>query len=52
MKYKVREFGRTAYENITGHRVNHPAVIFGEALNVKLKQDESRRRKIESDWST
>ena len=52
MKYKVKENGRTAYEEITGHRVKHPVVMFGETLNFKLKQDESRRRKLESDWST
>ena len=39
-------------KNITGHRVKHPVVMFGETLNFKLKQDESRRRKIESVWST
>ena len=52
LKYKVRESGRTAYENITGHRVKHPVVMFGETLNFKLKQDEARRRNMESDWST
>ena len=52
LKYKVRESGRTAYENITGHRVKHPVVMFGETLNFKLKQDETRRRKVETDWST
>ena len=52
LKYKVRESGRTAYENITGHRVKHPEVMFGETLNFKLKQDEARRRNMESDWST
>ena len=41
----------TAYENITGHRVKHPVVMFGETLNFKLKQDESRTRKVESDLS-
>ena len=52
LKYKVRESGRTAYESITGHRVKHPVVMFGETLNFKLKQHEARRRKVESDWST
>ena len=53
MKYKVRESGRTANENITGHRVKHPVVMFQtKTLNFKLKQDESRRRKTETDWST
>ena len=52
LKYKVRESGRTAYENMTGHRVKHPVVMFGETLHFKLKQHESRRRKAESDWST
>ena len=52
LKYKVRESGRTAYESITGHRVKHPVVMFGETLNFKLKQDEARRRNMESDWST
>ena len=52
LQFKVRDSGRTAYENITGHRVKHPVVMFGETLNFKLKQHESRRRKVESDWST
>ena len=52
LKYKVRESGRTAYENITGHRVKHPVGMFGETLNFQLTQPESRRRKVESDWST
>ena len=52
LKYNVRESGRTAYESITGHRVKHPVVMFGETLNFKLKQDEARRRNMESDWST
>ena len=52
LKYKVIKSGRTAYENITGHRVKHPVVMFGEALKMKAKQDESRRRRVESDWST
>ena len=50
MKFKVRESGRTAYENITGHRVKHPVVMFGETLNFKFNQDESRRREVESDY--
>ena len=52
LKYKVRESGRTAYENITGHRVKHPVVMFGETMNFKLKQNEPRRRKMETEWST
>ena len=52
LNYKVRESGRTAYENMTGHRVKHPAAMFGETLHFKLKQHESRRRIAESDWST
>ena len=28
MKFKVRESGRTVYENITAHRVKHPVVTF------------------------
>ena len=52
MKYKVRETGRTAYENMTGHRVKHPVVMFGVTLHFKLKQHESRRRRTESDWAT
>ena len=51
-KYKVRESGRTLYENITGHRVKHPIVMFGETLHFKLKQHETRRSKAEADWST
>ena len=52
LKYEVREAGRTAYENMTGHRVKHPIVMFRETLHFKLKQQESRRRKAESDWSS
>ena len=54
LEYVVRSSGRTAYEGITGHRVKHPIVMFGERLNFKLDQDESKRRrmKTETDWST
>ena len=48
LKYKVRESGRTAYGSITGHRVKHPVVMFGETLNFKLKQNEPRRGKVET----
>ena len=50
-KYKVRESGRTAYDNMRGHRVKHPVVMLGKTLHVKLKQHESRRRKAEAHWS-
>ena len=49
---QVRESGRTAYENITGHKVKHSVVMFEETLHVKLKQHDSRKRSVESDWST
>ena len=52
LKLKVRESGRAAYENITGHQVKHPVVMFDETLNFKLTQHESMRRKVESDWPT
>ena len=51
-QYMVRESGRTAYENITGHRVKHSIVMSGETLNFKLKQHETTRRKAGTDWST
>ena len=41
LTYKVRESGRTAYENVTGHRVKHPGcrtvrrVVREEAFNQK-----------------
>ena len=44
--------GRTAYGSITGHRVKHPVLMFGETSNFKLKQDGSRMRKVGKDWST
>ena len=48
---QVRESGRTAYENI-GHKVKHSVVMFEETLHFKLKQHDSRKRSVESDWST
>ena len=52
LKYVARPSGRTAYESIQGHRAKYPLVRIGEALNFKLEQDESRRRRVERDWST
>ena len=49
---QVRESGRTAYENTTGHKVKHSVVMFEETLQFKLKQYDSRKRSVESDWST
>ena len=51
-KFTVRPNGRTAYEDITGHKCKHPVVMFAETIHFKMPIDKSKRNKAESDWQT
>lgn len=50
-KYKVRDNGRTAYEEMTGHRCSHKAVGFGQKVQFMTTPDKSKNNKFEGNWS-
>ena len=52
-KLTVRPSGTTAYEDITGHKVKHPVVMFAETVHFKVSIEKNAvRNKAESDWQT
>ena len=50
VKYEVRKNGRTAYEDLTGHKVRHKIAGFGEYVHFKLATDEAHRNKFDGEW--
>ena len=43
MKFHIKDNGRTAYEEITGHRARHKVCGFGEDVQFQLARDEHHR---------
>ena len=50
LRFTVRENGRTAFENITGHKCKSPCFMFSETIMFRLAPDKTARNKAESDW--
>ena len=51
-KFLVGKNGRTAYEDITGHRCKHFVIGFAETVHFKLETKKANRQKADSDWDT
>ena len=49
-KFHVRNDGRTAYEDMTKHRVNHLAVGFGEDVQFQISTDKHDQDKHDGEW--
>lgn len=50
LKDEVRRNGRTRYEDISGHRVRHKALGFGEHVHFMAARDDSERNKFDGEW--
>ena len=51
-KFQVEDYGKTSYEEITGHRFKHFVVGFAETVHFKLETEKSNRHKSDTDWNT
>ena len=49
-KFKVQEYGRTAYEAITKHKCTHLVVGFGEFLHWRMAPAKPNPDKLDGDW--
>ena len=49
-KFHVRSDGRTAYEDMTKHRVKHIVAGFGENVQFKIATDKQDQDKYDGEW--
>ena len=50
LKYRQKANGRTAYEDMTGHRVKHKVCGFGEWVQFQVARDPGDRNKFDGEW--
>ena len=50
LKYRVKESGKTAYEEITGHKVKHVVAAFGESVQFRVATDPHDQNKYDGEW--
>ena len=50
IKCRVKSNGKTAYEDITGHKVKHVVAGFGEAIQFRVATNVHDQNQYDGEW--